>query len=61
MEKRLETTVLEGSPVPDGDITVLWVQTPVDDVEEQVCEGEDDSGVWVYHIAVAHDEAELAF
>jgi len=38
---------------------VLCIQTPVNDVEEQVNQGEYDSGVGVDHVAVAHDEAEV--
>ena len=37
------------------------VQAPVDDVEQQVGHGEDDSGVGVDHVAVTHDEAEVVF
>lgn len=37
----------------------LRVEAPVDDVEEQVGQREQDPGVGVDHVAVAHDEAEV--
>lgn len=37
----------------------LRVETPVDDVEEQVGQRKQDPGVGVDHVAVAHDEAEV--
>lgn len=40
-------------------VPALRIQTPVNDVEEQVSHGKDDSGVRVDHVAVAHDEAQV--
>ena len=40
-------------------VYVLCIHTPVNDVEEQVCQGKYDSGVGIDHVAVAHDEAEV--
>lgn len=40
-------------------VNVLCVQTPVNDVEEQVGQGKYDSGVGVDHVAVAHYEAHV--
>jgi len=40
-------------------VNVLCIQTPVDDVEEQISQRKYDSGVRVDHVAVAHDEAEV--
>lgn len=37
----------------------LRVHAPVDDVEEQVGQWEESTGVRVDHVAVAHDEAEV--
>lgn len=42
-------------------VNVLCVQTPVNDVKEQICQGKQDSGVRVDHVAVAHDEAHVVF
>lgn len=40
---------------------MLCIHTPVNDVEEQVSQGEYDSGVGVNHVAVAHYKAEIVF
>lgn len=42
-------------------VSVLCIQTPVNDVEEQVGQGKYDSGVGVDHVAVGHYEAEVMF
>lgn len=42
-------------------VYVLCIQTPVNDVEEQVGQGKYDSGVGVDHVAVGHYEAEVVF
>lgn len=40
-------------------VYVLCVQTPVNDVKEQVGQGKYDSGVGVDHVAVAHYETQV--
>lgn len=42
-------------------MNALCIQTPVNDVEEQVSHGKYDSGVRVDHVAVAHYEAEVMY
>lgn len=49
-------TTYESSPLR---VLGLRVQTPVNDVEEQVGQRKQDPGVGVDHVAVAHDEAEV--
>lgn len=42
-------------------VQMLRIQTPVNDVKKQVGQREDDPGVGVDHVAVAHNEAEVLF
>lgn len=42
-------------------VNVLRIHTPVNDIEEQVSQGEYDSRVGVNHVAVAHYKTEILF